>query len=68
MAKYTTINEFQQNHPRYTEAVQWVFVSDSGEIHQYIMPVESWHDEIKTLMTDYASVNGWKSIIHTIHI
>lgn len=68
MATYSTIYEFKKNHPQATEAMQAVFVSDSGEIHQYIMYVEHWHAEIKNLMTSYVFVNNWKSIIHTIQI
>lgn len=68
MANYTTISEFQHNHPKESEAMQCVFVSESGEIHQYVIHVEEWHNEIKTLMTRYVFVNGWKSIVHTIKL
>ena len=68
MAHYTTVSEFQHNHPKASEAMQCVFVSESGEIHQYVMHVESWHTEIKNLMTSYVFVNGWKSIVHTIKL
>ena len=68
MANYTTISGFQSNHPRESEAMQCVFVSESGEIHQHIIPIEDWHKEIKNLMTSYVFVNGWKSIVHTIKL
>ncbi len=68
MARYTTISEFQHNHPRTSEAMQCVFVSESGEIHQYVIDVEEWHNEIRNLMTSYVHVNGWKSVVHTIKL
>jgi hypothetical protein len=68
MSTYSTIYEFKQNHPLYNEAMQCVFVSESGEIHQYVMPIEHWHNEIRNLMTSYVFVNGWKSIVHTIQV
>jgi hypothetical protein len=66
MATYTTISEFALNHRDAKEAMQCVFVSETGEIHQYVMHVEAWHNEIRNLMTNYVFVNGWKSIVHTI--
>ena len=68
MAHYTTFSAFQYDHPRKSEAMQCVFVSESGEIHQYIIPIKDWHKEIKNLMTSYVFVNGWKSIVHTIKL
>jgi hypothetical protein len=68
MAHYTTVSEFQHNHPNTNEAMQCVFVSESGEIHQFVMHVEAWHNEIRNLMTSYVFINGWKSIVHTIKI
>lgn len=68
MAYYTSVGEFKANYPSETEAIQCVFVSESGEIHQVIMHVEAWHNEIKNLMTSYVFVNGWKSIVHTIKV
>lgn len=68
MAHYSTIYEFKQNHPQATEAMQCVFVSEMGEIHQAVMHTEAWHNEIKHLMTSYVYVNGWKSIVHTIKV
>jgi len=68
MATYESAEKFQAFNPRVHEAMQCVFVSDSGEIAQYVMTVEDWHTEIKTLMTRYVFVNGWKSIVHTIEV
>jgi hypothetical protein len=68
MSVYNTIEEFKRNHPRYNDAIQCVFVSDEGEIDQYIIPIESWHSEIQNLMTNYVFVNERKSIIHTIKV
>lgn len=66
MAHYTTISEFIHNHPYEEEAMQCIFVSPHGEIHQYIMQVEAWHSEIRNLMTSYVFVNGWQSMVQTI--
>lgn len=66
MALYSTIYTFKLNHQDVKEAMQCVFVSEAGEIHQYIMHMEAWHSEIKHLMTSYVFINGWKSIVHTI--
>jgi hypothetical protein len=66
MARYNSIEEFKRAAPEINEAMQCVFVSDSGEIHEYIIPVENWHSEIHNLMTSYVFINGWKSIVHTI--
>lgn len=68
MAHYSTISEFQSNHPRESEAIQCVFVSETGKIHQYIIPIEDWYKELKNLMTRYVFVNGRKSIVHTIKL
>jgi len=66
MATYSTIFAFMHAHPNADEAMQCVFVSPSGEIHQYIIHVEAWHSEIKNLMTSYVFVNGWQSMVQTI--
>lgn len=66
MALFSTVFEFTTKHPSAEEAMQCVFVSPNGEIHQYIIHVEEWHSEIKNLMTSYVFVNGWQSIVQTI--
>jgi hypothetical protein len=66
MATFSTVSEFTHNHPNEQEAMQCVFISPSGEIHQYIIHVEAWHQEIKNLMTSYVFVNGWQSMVQTI--
>ena len=68
MAHYTSIQELKIQHPNETEAMQCVFVSEIGEIHEYIIHLGAWHFEIKNLMTSYVFVNGWKSIVHSIKI
>lgn len=68
MPKYTTISEFKHNHPAYTDAIQFVAVSENGEIHQFVMPSESWHTEMERIMTDYSFVNQWFVYTHTISV
>lgn len=64
--RYSTIFEFHKNHPLYTEAYQFVAVSESGEIHQWVFPVESFHSEIQRLMVEYVYVNNWRITIQQI--
>jgi hypothetical protein len=66
MAKYSTVSEFVSNHPNSEEAMQFVAVAPSGEIEQWIMNIEAWHDEIRNLMTAYAYVNEWHTFVQTI--
>jgi hypothetical protein len=68
MATFSTQYAFKQTNPTAREAMQCVFVSKIGEIHQVIISVEDWPSEIRNVMTRYAIVNCWKSIIHTITI
>jgi hypothetical protein len=68
MAIYSSIQQFRYDCPSQHTAIQCVFVSDAGEIHQWIISESDWHVEIKNLMTRYVYVNNWKSIVHTIHI
>ena len=68
MPTYESIEAFKAAHPHYREAMQCVFVSETGNIVQIVMPTESWHANIAMLMTSYVFVNGYKSIVHTIQV
>ena len=66
MATFSTVSEFTAAHPNEQEAMQCVFVSPQGEIHQYIIHAGEWHSEIRNLMTSYVFVNGWQSMVQTL--
>jgi len=68
MATYSTIYEFQQNHPLADKAYQVVCVSPIGEIHQHIFSIDDWHNEIRNIMTSYVYINGWFVHTHEISI
>ena len=66
MAKYSTISEFSRIHPYQDEAIQFVCISPSGEIDQWIVSIEDYHNEVKNIMTQYGFVNGWFVHMQTI--
>ena len=68
MATYATIESFKSDHPDQVDAMQFVFISPAGEIQQYIVHCGDWHNEVKSLMTSYVFINGWKSHIQTVRV
>ena len=67
MAKYTSIAEFKHECPEEKDAMQFVAVSKQGEIHEYWVPVNHWHQEVRTIMTSYVYINEWHMFVQTIH-
>lgn len=61
-----SIEQFQEKHPSYNEAMQFIFIAPHGEIHQYFVPIEQWHSVVKPLMTSYVFVNDWKVQVQTV--